>query len=108
MTGFKNLLLAFTVLSASTAAFASDENFASLALGKTSDKDKKSHALNSATLGGVAGNDSAWRVRLGQQNSEGGYYAAYDNVSVSYNGIKLRQEDRMGRYDLSYHSQSPC
>lgn len=43
MTGFKNLLLAFTVLSAST-----------------------------------------------------------------HNGIKLRQEDLMGRYDRSCHNQSPC
>lgn len=108
MTGFKNLLLAFTVLSASTAAFASDDNFASLTLGKTSDKVKKSHALDNFTLDGVAGNDSVWRVRLGQHSSESGYYAAYDNVSVSHNGIKLRQEDLMGRYDLSYPSQSPC
>ncbi|CAI8761061.1 hypothetical protein EMIT0P253_190089 [Pseudomonas sp. IT-P253] len=26
---------------------------------------------------------------------------AYDNVSVSHNGIKLREEGLMGRYDLS-------
>lgn len=100
MTGFKNLLLAFTVLSASTAAFASDDPFASLALGKTSDKVKKSLALNSSSVDGVAGADSAWGVRLGQPGSHLGY-ATYANVSVSHNGIKLRYEDLMGRYDLS-------
>ena len=42
MTGFKKLLLAFTVLGASTAAFAADDNFASLTFGQTSDKVKKS------------------------------------------------------------------
>lgn len=101
MTGFKNLLLAFTVLSASTAAFASDDSFARPALGKTSDKVKKSLALNSSTVSGVVGADSAWGARLGQQNNQGGYFATYDNVSVSHNGIKLREEDLMGRYDLS-------
>lgn len=70
MTGFKKLLLAFTVLSASTAAFASDDNFASLTFGQTSDKVKKSHALNdnlnSPNADGVIGKDNTWGVRLGR------------------------------------------
>jgi hypothetical protein len=106
MTGFKKLLLAFTVLSASTAAFASDDNFASLTFGQTSDKVKKSHALNdnlnSPNADGVIGKDNTWGVRLGQQNSQGRYYATYDNVSGSHNGIKLRQENLLGSYDLFY------
>ncbi|MVV51544.1 hypothetical protein EJA72_25350 [Pseudomonas sp. PB120] len=101
MTGFKNLLLAFTVLSASTAALASDDMFASPALGKTSDKVKKSHTLIRSSIEQVAGNDSVWGARLGQPGSERNYSASYDNVSVSHNGIKLREEDLMGRYDLS-------
>ena len=75
MTGFKKLLLAFAVLSASTAAFASDDNFASLTFGQTSNKVKKSHALNdnlnSPNADGVIGKDNTWGVRLGQQNSQG-------------------------------------
>lgn len=106
MTGFKKLLLAFTVLSASTAAFASDDNFASLTLGQTSDKVKKSHALNDnlnhPNADGVIGKDTTWGVRLGQQNTKGRYYATYDNVSGSHNGIKLRQENLLGSYDLFY------
>ncbi|MHC8363365.1 hypothetical protein ACYZUA_24395 [Pseudomonas sp. LS2P72] len=106
MTGFKKLLLAFAVLSASTAAFASDDNFASLTFGQTSNKVKKSHALNdnlnSPNADGVIGKDNTWGVRLGQQNSQGRYYATYDNVSGSHNGIKLRQENLLGSYDLFY------
>jgi opacity protein-like surface antigen len=106
MTGFKKLLLAFTVLGASTTAFASDDTFGSLTLGQTSDKIKKSHALNDnlnrPNADGVIGKDTTWGVRLGQQNSQGRYYATYDNVSGSHNGIKLRQENLLGSYDLFY------
>ena len=106
MTGFKKLLLAFTVLGASTTAFASDDTFGGLTLGQTSDKIKKSHALNDnlnrPNADGVIGKDTTWGVRLGQQNSQGRYYATYDNVSGSHNGIKLRQENLLGSYDLFY------
>jgi opacity protein-like surface antigen len=104
MTGFKKLLLAFTVFGASTAAFASTDNFASLTYGQTSDKIKKSHALNDnldrPNADGVIGKDNTWGLRLGQQNNQGRYYATYDNVSGSHNGIKLRQENLLGSYDL--------
>lgn len=105
MTSFKNLLLAFTVLSASTAAFASDDNFANLTLGKTNEKVKKTLALSSSTIDAGVSHGSAWGARLSQQSSPTGYCASYDNVSVSHNGIKLRQEELLGRYDLSYSMQ---
>ncbi|KQN53008.1 hypothetical protein ASE98_20645 [Pseudomonas sp. Leaf48] len=105
MTTLKNLLLAFTVMGASAAVQAND-NFAGLTLGQTSDKVKKSHALNdnlnSPNADGVIGKDTTWGVRAGQQNSQGRYYATYDNVSGSHNGIKLRQENLLGSYDLFY------
>ena len=106
MTAFKKLLLAFTVMGASVAAHAADENFAGLTFGQTSDKVKKSNALdtnlNNPNADGVIGKDNTWGVRLGQQNSQGRYYATYDNVSGSHNGIKLRQENLLGSYDLFY------
>ncbi|MHC8288230.1 hypothetical protein ACYZUD_15710 [Pseudomonas sp. XS1P51] len=106
MTGFKKLLLAFTVLSASAAVHAADDNFASLTFGQTSDKVKKSNALNTnlnnPDADGVIGKGNTWGLRLGQQNSQGRYYATYDNVSGSHNGIKLRQENLLGSYDLFY------
>ncbi len=101
MTGFKNLILAFTVLSSSTAALASDDIIASLALGKTNEKVKKSLTLNSFSTVSPVGNESAWGARLGQLNNPADYTAGYANVSVSHNGFKLRQEDLRGRYDLS-------
>jgi opacity protein-like surface antigen len=106
MTGFKKLLLAITVMGASTAAFASDDNFAGLTYGQTSDKVKKSHALSDnldrPNANGVIDKDNTWGVRLGRQNSQGRYYATYDNVSGSHNGIKMRQENLLGSYDLFY------
>ena len=75
MTGFKNLLLAFTVLSASTAAFAADDNVASLALGKTGERPKKSLVLHSVSTNGVVSHDSAWSAQLGQPNHQTDYCA---------------------------------
>ncbi|MQA55668.1 outer membrane beta-barrel protein [Pseudomonas piscis] len=103
MTSLKKLLLAFTVLGASAAAQAADSNFASLSFGQTSDKIKKSGSLNN-NLGhpnadGVIGKDNTWGLRVGQQNDQGRYYATYDYVSGSHNGIKLRQQNLLGSYD---------
>ncbi|POA21014.1 hypothetical protein C1886_06380 [Pseudomonas sp. FW300-N1A1] len=104
MTTFKKLILAMTVLGASAAVQAADENFASLTLGQTSDKVSKSSSLNKnlnhPNTDGVIGKDTTWGVRLGQQNDERRYYATYDNVSGSHNGIKLRQENLLGSYDM--------
>ena len=101
MTTLKKLLLAFTVMGASVAAHASDDNFSSLTFGQNN-KLKKANAFNFnyPDAGGVV-KDSAWGVHLAQQNSRGHYYANYDNVSGTYNGIKLRQENLLGVYDLS-------
>ena len=107
MTRFNKLLLALSVMSASIAAQAdTTSNFAGLTFGQTSDKIDKSHALNNNldhpnATGAIDGNNT-YGVRLGQQNSQGRYYATYDNVSGSHNGIKLRQENLLGSYDLFY------
>ena len=104
MTTFKKIMLAMTVLSASAVAQAADENFASITLGQTSDKVKKSSLLNSnldhLNANGVISKDTTYGVRLGQQNNDRRYYATYDNVSGTHNGIKLRQENLLGSYDL--------
>jgi hypothetical protein len=107
MTRINKLLLAFTLLGSSLAANADDTtNFAGLTFGQTSDKIDKSNALNDNlghpnATGAIDGNNT-YGVRLGQQNSQGRYYATYDNVSGSHNGIKLRQENLLGSYDLFY------
>ncbi|TDK52411.1 MULTISPECIES: hypothetical protein [Pseudomonas] len=107
MTRLNKLLLAFTLLGSSIAANADDtSNFAGLTFGQTSDKIDKSHALNNNlgnpnVTGAIDGNNT-YGMRLGQQNSQGRYYATYDNVSGSHNGVKLRQENLLGSYDLFY------
>jgi opacity protein-like surface antigen len=107
MTRLNKLLLAFTLLGPSIAANADDtSNFAGLTFGQTSDKIDKSHALNNNlgnpnVTGAIDGNNT-YGMRLGQQNSQGRYYATYDNVSGSHNGVKLRQENLLGSYDLFY------
>lgn len=105
MTHLNKLLLTFSLLGASAMAHA-DDNFASLTLGQTSDKIKKSTAL-SQHLGhpdtdAVIGKDTTYGLRLGLQNDRRRVYATYDNVSGSHNGIKLRQENLLGSYDLFY------
>jgi len=104
MTSLKKMILAFTVLGASAAAQAADSNFAGLSYGLTSDKVSKSSLLNN-NLGhpnadGVIGKDSTYGVRFGQQNDQARYYATYDYVSGSHNGIKLRQQNLLGSYDM--------
>ncbi|WP_130906346.1 hypothetical protein [Pseudomonas sp. Sample_22] len=101
MTGFKKLLLAFTVLGASAAAHAADDHLASRVFAQNGDKDKKSRVLSRSTVNAVVSNDSDWGASLAQQNGQSGYHAGYTNVSVSHNGIKLRQEDLVGRSVLS-------
>ncbi|MHC8406265.1 hypothetical protein [Pseudomonas sp. TMB3-21] len=101
MAGLKNLLLAFTVLSASTAAFACDDMPATLSPGKSAEKARKSHNLSSLKTTHTVSQNGAWSAQLLQSNHPANYSDGYANVSVSHNGIKLRESDFLGRYDLS-------
>lgn len=104
MTTFTKLILAITIIGASAVVQASDSNFASLTLGKTSDKvhktDSLSRNLDHPNTNGIIGKDTTWGLRIGRQNDQGRIYATYDNVSGSHNGIKLRQENLLGSYDM--------
>ncbi|MEZ1315241.1 hypothetical protein QIW53_04405 [Pseudomonas fluorescens] len=101
MTGIKNLILAFTVLSASTAAFAGDDSALNLAQGKNADRERKSLTLNSFSSIREPHQDSIWGAPLSQRVASRGYAVAYADVSGFYNGIKLSQKHLMGHYDLS-------
>ena len=107
MKTFNTLLAAMAVCAAGiTTAQAADDNFASLTYGQTSDKVRKSGLLQRNTdhlnADGIIGKDDTWGVRLGRINDDGRYYATYDNVSGTHNGLKLRQENLLGSYDLFY------
>lgn len=104
MKNFNSLILAAAVLSASAVAQADDSNFIGLSYGKTMDNVNKSSALN-RNLGhpdadGVISREGTWGVRAGQQNANGRYYATYDYTSGSNDGLKLRQQNLLGSYDV--------
>ncbi|MGI4836048.1 MAG: hypothetical protein ACRYF9_00350 [Janthinobacterium lividum] len=104
MENFSKLLIAAGILGISSLAQASDSNFVGLSYGKTSDNISKSSALNS-NLGrpdadAVIAREGTWGIRAGQQNDAGRYYATYDYTSGSHDGIKLRQQNLLGSYDV--------
>ena len=106
MLKFNRLILALAFIGGSAVAQASEgsSTFGGVTFGSTSDKFSKSNNLNrnlnSPNADGIIGKDSTWGVRLGQQNLDNRYYATYDNVSGSHNGLKMRQENLLGSYDV--------
>lgn len=104
MKTINTLLAALAVCAAGMTTAQADENFASLTYGQTSDKVRKSGLLQRNTdhlnADGIIGKDDTWGVRLGRINDQGRYYMTYDNVSGDHSGLKLRQENLLGSYDL--------
>ena len=106
MKTLSTLMLASAFFATSFAAQAAQDNFASLTYGQTSDKVRKSGLLDRNTghldTDGIISKDGTWGVRLGKINEQGRYYLTYDNVSSDHSGLKLRQENLLGSYDLFY------
>lgn len=105
MKALNTLMVAMAVCAAGVTATAqADDNFASLTYGQTSDKVRKSGLLQRNTdnlnADGIIGKDSTWGLRVGQINDQGRYYLTYDNVSGDHSGVKLRQENLLGSYDV--------
>jgi opacity protein-like surface antigen len=104
MKAINTLILALAALGASAVAQASESTFAGLTYGQTSDRVNKSSQLNTnlhnPDTNGIISHSGTWGVRLGQLSNEGRYYATYDNVSDSHGGLKLRQENLLGSYDM--------
>ncbi|MBF8780759.1 porin family protein [Pseudomonas fulva] len=97
------LIATLAIGSVSLAAQASD-TFVGLSYGQASDKIRKSGLLQRNTghlnTDGIIGKDSTWGLRAGRINDQGRYYVTYDNTSGQHSGIKLRQENLLGSYDL--------
>ncbi|ANC02285.1 MULTISPECIES: outer membrane protein [Pseudomonas] len=105
MKALNTLMVAMAVCAAGVTATAqADDTFASLTYGQTSDKVRKSGLLQRNTdnfnADGIIGKDSTWGLRVGQINDQGRYYLTYDNVSGDHSGVKLRQENLLGSYDV--------
>ncbi|MDD2057880.1 hypothetical protein N5D52_15905 [Pseudomonas sp. GD03860] len=104
MKTLNSLFLAVAFLGAAASAQATDTTFAGVTYGQTSDKIKKSGLLSSNTdhlnTDGIIHKDGTWGVRLGQMNDQRRYYLTYDNVSNDHSGLKVRQENLLGSYDV--------
>lgn len=106
MKAMQSLLIATAFFGASTLAHADTSNFAGITYGQTSDQLNKSNALD-ANLGdpGVNGaikHENTWGLRAGQQNEQGRYYATYEYNAGDHQGLKLRQQNLLGSYDVFY------
>jgi opacity protein-like surface antigen len=104
MENFSKLIIAVSLLSLGSLAHAADSDFIGLSYGKTSTNISKSSALN-RNLGhpdadAVITREGTWGIRAGQQNDYGRIYATYDYTSGSHDGIKLRQQNLLGSYDV--------
>ncbi|MGY2292225.1 hypothetical protein ACW9H6_20885 [Pseudomonas sp. SDO528_S397] len=97
MSAIKNLVLALTMLSATAGAQASDGPFA--AFGNQKSK-KSSSPIYRVSIEHLLALGAPWGASLGQQVPKPAYRVGYENLSGHLNGIKLRQQDLQGRYDI--------
>lgn len=97
-------LIATLALGTASLAAQADDTFIGLNYGQTSDKILKSGLLQRNTdhlnTDGIIGRDGTWGIRAGRINDQARYYLTYDNVSNSHSGLKVRQENLLGSYDL--------
>ncbi|HBX57619.1 outer membrane beta-barrel protein [Pseudomonas sp. UBA2684] len=97
------LALATTLAFGAAAAQAAD-NFVGLTWGQTDNNIQKSSALNhnldNPNFDKVINGTGTWGVRAGQASEDSRYYMTYENVSDTDSGLKLRQQNLLGSYDL--------
>ncbi|WXL27805.1 hypothetical protein WG219_10275 [Ectopseudomonas mendocina] len=97
------LALATTLTFAAVAANAAD-NFVGLTWGQTDNNIQKSSSLNrnlnSPNFDKVIDHTGTWGIRAGQVSDSHRYYATYENFSDTHSGLKLRQQNLLGSYDL--------
>ncbi|MDQ0741901.1 hypothetical protein [Pseudomonas sp. W4I3] len=97
MTAIKKLMLALTMLSATAGAQASDSTFAAFDREKTR---KPSNLIHRVSFEEVSVQAAPWGQSLDAAAPQPGYRSGYASVSGHYNGIKLRPQDLLGRYDI--------
>ena len=97
MTAIKMLMLALTMLSATAGAQAVDGVFAAFG----NEKPKKSSTLIQRVSFEDAGSQpTPWGQSLGLTAPQSAYRAGYEHLTGQFNGIKMRQQDLQGRYDI--------
>ena len=97
MTAMKKLMLALTMLSATSGAQAVDGFFPAFG----SEKTKKSSTLIQRVSFEDAGSQpTPWGQSLGFTGPQPAYRTGYEHLTGHYNGTKLRPQDLQGRYDI--------
>ncbi|WP_106802855.1 MULTISPECIES: hypothetical protein [unclassified Pseudomonas] len=97
MTAIKKLMLALTMLSATAGVQASDGAFAGFGREKTK---KTSTLIQRVSFEEAGSQPTPWGQSLGLAAPQQGYRAGYQHLTGQYNGIKMRQQDLQGRYDI--------
>jgi hypothetical protein len=103
MLTFNKLFLALAFLGSSAAAQAAEGNadVSRIDYGKTSEKPDRPSGMRRTVSGSNATAAGTWGQNLSQQHVDHAYCASFENLSTTYNGVKVRQENLLGSYDVS-------
>jgi hypothetical protein len=103
MLTFNKLFLALAFLGSSAAAQAAEGNadISRIDYGKTSEKPDRPSGIRRTVSGSSANAVDTWGQGLSQQHVDHAYCSSFENLSATYNGVKVRQENMLGSYDVS-------
>lgn len=103
MLTFNKLFLALAFLGSSAAAQAAEGNadISRIDYGKTSEKPDRPSGMRRSVSGSSANAVGTWSQSLSQQHVDHAYCVSFENLSATYNGVKVRQENQLGSYDVS-------
>ncbi|HEY0288204.1 MAG TPA: hypothetical protein VGC62_14525 [Pseudomonas sp.] len=100
---FNKLFLALAFLGSSAAAQAAERSadVSRIDYGKTSEKPDRPNGIRRSLNNTSARSSGMWSHSLGQQPVDHVYCVTFENLSGTHNGVKVRQENLLGRYDVS-------
>jgi hypothetical protein len=103
MLTFNKLFLALAFLGSSAAAQAAEGNadISRIDYGKTSEKPDRPSGMRRTLSGSNASPVGTWSQSLSQLHVDHAYCASFENLTASYNGVKVRPENLLGSYDVS-------
>ncbi|WP_268800146.1 hypothetical protein [Pseudomonas huanghezhanensis] len=95
------LALAFLGSSAAVQAAEGNADISRIDYGKSSEKTDRSGGVRRGLSGSSANALGTWGQSLSQQHIDHAYCLSFENLSATYNGVKVRQENQLGSYDVS-------
>ncbi len=100
MLTFNKLFLALAFLGSSAAAQASDSkaDVSRIDYGKSGEKADRINGIRRSLSTGTS--IGRWSQSLGQQHVDARYCVTFENLSCTHNGLRVRQENLLGSYDV--------